>query len=42
MTDVLAFPADLPSLPRPPRLMVLGDMDALSHGLAREKLWPGL
>jgi hypothetical protein len=34
MTDVLPFPADLPALPRAPRLLVLGDMDALSHGLA--------
>src|SRR5260370_24234531 len=32
--DVLPFPADLPALPRSPRLLVLGDMDALSHGLA--------
>ena len=34
MTGVLPLPADLPSLPRPPRLLLLGDMDALSHGLA--------
>jgi hypothetical protein len=34
MTDVLPFPRDLPVLPRPPRLLVLGDLDALSHGLA--------
>lgn len=34
MTDVLRFPADLPALPRPPQLLVLGDMDSLSHGLA--------
>ena len=32
--DVLPFPADLPALPRPPQLLILGDMDALSHGLA--------
>jgi len=31
---VLAVPADLPALPRSPRLLVLGDMDSLSHGLA--------
>ncbi len=31
---VLPFPPDLPPLPQPPRLLVLGDMDALSHGLA--------
>lgn len=34
MTEVLPFPVDLPALPRAPRLLVLGDMDALSHGLA--------
>ena len=34
MTDVLPFPADLPALSPSPRLLVLGDMDALSHGLA--------
>ncbi|MGH3219399.1 MAG: hypothetical protein ACRDPY_11935 [Streptosporangiaceae bacterium] len=34
MTDVLPFPADLPALPQPSQLVVLGDMDALSHGLA--------
>jgi hypothetical protein len=32
--DVLTFPADLPALRQPARLLVLGDMDALSHGLA--------
>ena len=32
--DLLPFPADLPTLPQPPRLLVLGDMDALSYGLA--------
>ena len=32
--DVLPFPVDLPALPRAPRLLVLGDVDALSHGLA--------
>jgi hypothetical protein len=31
---VLPVPADLPALPMSPRLVVLGDMDALSHGLA--------
>jgi hypothetical protein len=34
MIDVLPFPVDLPALPRAPQLLVLGDMDALSHGLA--------
>lgn len=34
MTGVLPFPAELPALPGSPRLLVLGDMDALSHGLA--------
>jgi hypothetical protein len=34
MTDVLPFPADLPALSPAPRLLVLGDMDALSYGLA--------
>src|ERR1022692_1513238 len=34
MTDVFPFPADLPALRRPPQLLVLCDMDALSHGLA--------
>jgi len=34
MTDVLPFPAELPALPRSPQFLVLGDMDALSHGLA--------
>jgi hypothetical protein len=34
MTNVLSFPADLPSLPPRPQLLLLGDMDALSHGLA--------
>lgn len=34
MTDVLPFPADLAALLRPSQLVVLGDMDALSHGLA--------
>jgi hypothetical protein len=32
--DVLRFPADLPALARPSRVVVLGDVDALSHGLA--------
>lgn len=32
--DVLAFPADLPALPRPSQPVLLADMDALSHGLA--------
>jgi len=32
--DAIAFPADLPALPRPSRVVVLADMDALSHGLA--------
>jgi hypothetical protein len=39
MTDVLSFPADLPALPRAPHLLVLGDMDALSHGLAEGLAW---
>lgn len=34
MSDVLPFPPGLPALPLAPRLLVLGDMDALSHGLA--------
>jgi hypothetical protein len=34
MTNVLPFPADLPALRQPSQLLVLGDMDALSHGLA--------
>jgi hypothetical protein len=34
MIDVLPFPAGLPALPRPSQLVVLGDMDALSYGLA--------
>jgi hypothetical protein len=34
MTDVLPFPAELPAWARPPRLVVLGDVDALSRGLA--------
>jgi hypothetical protein len=32
--DVLPFPEDLPALRQSARLRVLGDMDALSHGLA--------
>lgn len=32
--DVFPFPADLPALRHPARLLVLGDVDALSHGLA--------
>ena len=32
--DILTFPEDLPALRPPARLLVLGDMDALSHGLA--------
>ena len=32
--DLLTFPADLPALRPPARPLVLGDMDALSHGLA--------
>jgi hypothetical protein len=32
--DLLTFPADLPALPRPARVVLLADIDALSHGLA--------
>lgn len=32
--NVLPLPADLPALSRPSRVVVLGDVDALSHGLA--------
>jgi hypothetical protein len=34
MTNVLPFPGNLPAFPRRPRLVVLGDVDALSRGLA--------